>query len=183
MPPAACAPSQLLADVAGLRRFVLSIARRYQVSARLRGVSDEDLVNTGFVGLCKAARRYDAGRASFRTWGSYWIRAEIREHLQQTKPLSTWPAAEGGVPVDVKAPPSPELGQRLEVEALLGVLTARERRAVELRYGLVDGQERTLAEVGVAFGQSGEAARLVLVLALGKMQKARKRLPSLLLER
>lgn len=76
MSPTAQAPSPLLADVPGLRRFVLSIVRRYYVSARIRGVTDEDLVNTAFLGLCKAARRYNASRAAITTWGQYFIRSE-----------------------------------------------------------------------------------------------------------
>jgi RNA polymerase primary sigma factor len=39
-----------------------------------------------------------------------------------------------------------------ELHALLGRLPARERRVLALRFGLEDGAEQTLAQVGVAFG-------------------------------
>lgn len=38
-----------------------------------------------------------------------------------------------------------------QLDEVLGALTDRERRVLDLRYGLTDGQERTLEEVGQEF--------------------------------
>lgn len=38
---------------------------------------------------------------------------------------------------------------------LLEFLTPRERRVLQLRYGLIDGQERTVQQVGQRFGVPG----------------------------
>src|SRR2546421_378553 len=41
---------------------------------------------------------------------------------------------------------------RTEVEDILDTLTPRERRVLQLRFGLIDGHQRTLEEVGKMFG-------------------------------
>ncbi len=61
------------------------------------------------------------------------------------------------------------LVQELE-RALDERLTERERRILELRYGLNDYQPRTLDEVGVEFGISRERVRQIQKEALAKLQ-------------
>jgi len=58
-----------------------------------------------------------------------------------------------------------ELGQALNER-----LTDREKRILELRYGLNDYQPRTLDEVGVEFGISRERVRQIQKEALAKLQ-------------
>src|SRR6266511_1474694 len=48
-----------------------------------------------------------------------------------------------------------------EIVAVLQTLSARERRVVELRFGLADGQARTLEEVGREFGITRERIRQI----------------------
>src|SRR6266536_3545793 len=48
-----------------------------------------------------------------------------------------------------------------EIAAVLRTLSARERRIVELRFGLTDGQPRTLQEVGRKFGITRERIRQI----------------------
>ncbi|HDJ29573.1 RNA polymerase sigma factor RpoD [Candidatus Acetothermia bacterium] len=69
------------------------------------------------------------------------------------------------------------LVQELE-KALDERLTERERRILELRYGLNDYQPRTLDEVGLEFGISRERVRQIQKEALAKLQDSdlRKRL-------
>lgn len=58
---------------------------------------------------------------------------------------------------------------------LLDVLSAREKRIVEMRYGL-DGQEaRTLEQVGVEFGCTRERVRQIQDIALRKLRRAWQR--------
>jgi RNA polymerase primary sigma factor len=47
----------------------------------------------------------------------------------------------------------------VEVEDILDTLTPRERRVIQLRFGLVDGHPRTLDEVGRRFGVTRERIR------------------------
>ena len=58
----------------------------------------------------------------------------------------------------------------IEVENILDSLTARERRVLQLRFGLVDGHQRTLEEVGKRFGVTRERIRQVEVKALRKLR-------------
>jgi RNA polymerase primary sigma factor len=59
---------------------------------------------------------------------------------------------------------------RLEVEDILDTLTARERRVLQLRFGLLDARERTLEEVGRRFGLTRERIRQIEAKALRKLR-------------
>src|SRR5688572_24643715 len=61
--------------------------------------------------------------------------------------------------------------RRMAVEAALRLLNPRERDVVALRYGMQDGQERSLAEVGRVLGVSRERARQVEAAALAKLRR------------
>ncbi len=61
--------------------------------------------------------------------------------------------------------------RRHALEAALALLNPREREVVSLRYGVADGQERSLAEVGRALGVSRERARQVEAAALAKLRR------------
>jgi RNA polymerase primary sigma factor len=74
----------------------------------------------------------------------------------------------------VHAAPEDEAEQderRSTVEAALQHLNPRERDVVALRYGMDDGQERSLAEVGRVLGVSRERARQVEAAALAKLRR------------
>ncbi|WP_422070658.1 sigma-70 family RNA polymerase sigma factor [Streptomyces hoynatensis] len=59
---------------------------------------------------------------------------------------------------------------REQLEAVLSTLGDRERRVVELRYGLVDGRPRTLEEIGRLFGVTRERIRQIEHKTLGKLR-------------
>ena len=61
--------------------------------------------------------------------------------------------------------------RRHAVDAALRLLNPRERDVVALRYGMQDGQERSLAEVGRVLGVSRERARQVEAAALAKLRR------------
>ena len=56
-----------------------------------------------------------------------------------------------------------------ELRDVVRDLPARERRAVVLRFGLEDGKERTLAEVGEVLGVTRERARQIVDVALARL--------------
>ena len=56
------------------------------------------------------------------------------------------------------------------VEEVLGTLTPRERRVLQLRFGLEDGRSRTLEEVGKEFGVTRERIRQIEAKALRKLR-------------
>ncbi|MDR0360487.1 MAG: RNA polymerase sigma factor RpoD [bacterium] len=57
-----------------------------------------------------------------------------------------------------------------EVEEVLEALTPRERRVIQLRFGLLDERPRTLEEVGRRFGVTRERARQLEGRAMRKLQ-------------
>ena len=59
---------------------------------------------------------------------------------------------------------------RLEVEHVLDTLTPRERRVLQLRFGLIGGHQRTLEEVGKRFGVTRERIRQIELKALRKLR-------------
>jgi RNA polymerase primary sigma factor len=59
---------------------------------------------------------------------------------------------------------------RAEVEDILDTLTPRERRVVQLRFGLIDGHQRTLEDVGRRFGVTRERIRQIEAKALRKLR-------------
>jgi RNA polymerase primary sigma factor len=60
---------------------------------------------------------------------------------------------------------------QFEVEEVLDTLTPRERRVIQLRFGLNDGHQRTLEEVGKRFGLTRERIRQIEVRALHKLRQ------------
>lgn len=68
--------------VRGNMGMVVQIALRYMGV----GLSLDDLVQEGLVGLVKAIRRYDANRAQLNTYAPYWIYAEIKQALHRESP-------------------------------------------------------------------------------------------------
>jgi RNA polymerase primary sigma factor len=65
---------------------------------------------------------------------------------------------------------------------VLALLTSRERKIMELRFGLKDGRLRTLEEVGNGFGLTRERIRQIEAKTLAKLQAYRQAqcLPDLL---
>jgi RNA polymerase primary sigma factor len=57
-----------------------------------------------------------------------------------------------------------------QVEAVLDSLTGRERRVLQLRFGLEDGRARTLEEIGKEFNVSRERIRQIEEKALHKLR-------------
>ncbi|HYF65491.1 MAG TPA: RNA polymerase sigma factor RpoD, partial [Herpetosiphonaceae bacterium] len=59
---------------------------------------------------------------------------------------------------------------REQIEEVLQKLPERERKIIQLRYGLKDGRYRTLEEVGLEFGITRERIRQIEAVALRKLR-------------
>ena len=66
-----------------------------------------------------------------------------------------------------------EIMQKEELNAVLGTLTHRERKVIELRFGLKGEHPRTLEEVGQKFGVTRERIRQIEAKTLAKLKAYR----------
>ncbi len=63
--------------------------------------------------------------------------------------------------------------QSTDIEAALGILNVRERRILRMHYGLDDGIERTLEDIGTREGVTRERVRQIEAAALAKLRQSR----------
>src|SRR5450830_1765632 len=76
---------------------------------------------------------------------------------------------EATIPVEAVS----EIMQKEELNLVLGTLTHRERKVIELRFGLKGEHPRTLEEVGQKFGVTRERIRQIEAKALAKLKAYR----------
>ncbi|UCH98000.1 MAG: RNA polymerase sigma factor RpoD, partial [Candidatus Aminicenantes bacterium] len=85
---------------------------------------------------------------------------------------------------DVKTASPPEMVSKMNLREQLGhvlsTLTDREAKVIEMRFGLRDGNEHTLEEVGQEFQVTRERIRQIEAKALRKLKKKAKKLVSFL---
>ncbi|MCP5105042.1 MAG: RNA polymerase sigma factor RpoD, partial [bacterium] len=85
---------------------------------------------------------------------------------------------------DVKTASPPEMVSKMNLREQLGsvlsTLTEREAKVIEMRFGLRDGNEHTLEEVGQEFQVTRERIRQIEAKALRKLKKKAKKLISFL---
>lgn len=104
-----------------------------------------------------------------------WMLRTSRQPVHLERPVGDESDAElGDFIEDSDAPPPAEsVAQNMlteEIGEILDQLTPREARILRLRYGLQDGESRTLKEVGEMFGLSRERIRQLEKEALRKLR-------------
>lgn len=150
-------------------RLVVYIARKFENT----GVGIEDLVSIGSIGLIKAVNTFDpTKRIKLATYASRCIENEILMHLRRNsrtrseisfeEPLNVdWDGNELllsdvlGTEGDIIYKNLEEEVDRKLLRLALQKLSGRERRIMELRFGLAgDGREKTQKEVADLLGIS-----------------------------
>ena len=149
-------------------RLVVYLAKKYENS----GVPQEDMISIGTIGLIKAVNTFTPERSiKLATYASRCIGNEILMYLRKTsnrrqeasldEPLNVDGDGNELLLSDVLSSEENQVGQRLEQDAeraslrrSVGQLSPRERQIMELRFGLLDGVERTQKEVADAIGIS-----------------------------
>jgi RNA polymerase primary sigma factor len=104
-----------------------------------------------------------------------WMLRTSRQPVHLERPVGDESDAElGDFIEDNEAPPPAEMVAQTmlteEIGVILDQLTPREARILRLRYGLQDGESRTLKEVGEMFGLSRERIRQLEKEALRKLR-------------
>ena len=149
-------------------RLVVYLAKKYEGS----GVPSEDMVSIGTIGLIKAVNTFTPERSiKLATYASRCIGNEILMYLRKSsnrrqeasidEPLNIDGDGNELLLSDVLCSEADQVGQRLEQDAeraslrrSVEQLSPRERQIMELRFGLLDGVERTQKEVADAIGIS-----------------------------
>lgn len=149
-------------------RLVVYIARKFDNT----GIWVEDLVSIGTIGLIKAVKTFDPSKKiKLATYASKCIENEILMYLRRSsrirsevsfdEPLNKdWEGNElllsdvMGTDNDIIYRSLEEEVDRILLRKAMAKLTGREKRIMELRFGLKDGKERTQKEVADLLGIS-----------------------------
>lgn len=149
-------------------RLVVYIARKFENT----GVGIEDLVSIGTIGLIKAVNTFDPSKKiKLATYASRCIENEILMHLRRNnktrsevsfdEPLNIdWDGNELllsdvlGTENDVIYKSIEEEVEKKLLSTAMTKLNAREKKIMELRFGLIDGTEKTQKEVADFLGIS-----------------------------
>ncbi len=149
-------------------RLVVYVARKFENT----GIHIEDLISIGSIGLIKAINTFDTGKnIKLATYASRCIENEIlmflrKNHNTKTEisidePLNTdWDGNELLLS-DILGTDQDEISKHIEDEAdrdllysAISRLAPREKRIMELRFGLYAGNEKTQKEVADLLGIS-----------------------------
>ncbi len=149
-------------------RLVVYVARKFENT----GINIEDLISIGSIGLIKAINTFDpAKNIKLATYASRCIENEILMYLRKNhnlrsevsidEPLNTdWDGNELLLS-DVLGTDRDEISRRIEDEVdrellhtALDRLSAREKKIMELRFGLHTSKEKTQKEVADLLGIS-----------------------------
>ena len=149
-------------------RLVAYIARKFENT----GVGMEDLVSIGAIGLIKGVNTFDATkRIKLATYASRCIENEILMHLRKTSKLRLEISIDEPLNIDwdgnelllsdILGTDSDDISKRLEDEVdkqlllkALMRLNDREKRIMELRFGLFGNKEYTQKQVADMLGIS-----------------------------
>ena len=149
-------------------RLVAYIAKRFENT----GASIEELISIGTVGLMKAVSTFNKSKSiKLATYASRCIENEIlmflrksssqRREISIDEPLSVdWDGNELllsdilGSDADVVSKEMEEDEERRLLREAVNELSTRERVIIEMRFGLLDGEEMTQKEVADALGIS-----------------------------
>ena len=149
-------------------RLVVYIAKKFEST----GICVDDLVSIGTIGLIKAVNTFSPEKnIKLATYASRCIENEILMFLRKSsqhrndisidEPLNIDGDGNELLLSDVLSSEENQVGQRLEQDAeraslrrSVEQLSPRERQIMELRFGLVDGVERTQKEAADALGIS-----------------------------
>ena len=174
-------------------RFVVVIARQYQG----QGLSMEDLVSEGNLGLMKAARKFDATRGlRFVNYAVVFIRQQIEKAVRKESDEQRVESTRDGQTRSVDAPlgskanvsllsvlvnaDSPQADQRVynanledAIERSLQTLNERETTVINAFFGI--GEERqTMVEIAERMSLKRERVRQIRDRAVRRLKKNMK---------
>lgn len=164
-------------------KFVVNYAKRYRKS----GVPFSDLISEGNVGLMKAARKFDASKGvKFITYAVWWVRNSIIDCIEQynggvDEVNGLDYVLEGnadeccdydgtGINETFEEELSDVQSRAASLDELMKTLKKREKMIISLYFGLLDGREKTLDEIGEEMNLTKERVRKIKDKAMVKLK-------------
>lgn len=165
-------------------KFVVSYAKQYRKS----GVPFSDLLSEGNLGLIKAAQRFDETKGvKFISYAVWWIRMSIQEcinrYLGNDEEIncdnsytfdncnnSDYETSSQIINNEFEEEFSDLQSREVTVSELMKTLKDREIKILSLYFGLYDGKEMTLDEIGQEMSLTKERVRQIKDKALVKLK-------------
>lgn len=146
--------------------WAMNMGRKYAALGRLKEVPCEDLQQEACYGLCKAAQRFVAGQADFKTYAFLWCKKYILLALNDRPFMDK-------EDVEASASGLPEELYRAEidkqVQQLLALLTDRERTIVCAVFG-VGCQELSFGQIAEKMGLTSRRVHTLYEKAMTRME-------------
>lgn len=164
-------------------RLVAHVAKKFDSC----GIDHDDLISIGTVGLIKAVETYQPTKGTkFATYAARCIQNEILMQIRTLKKTRKDVSLYSPIGMDKEGneitigdllksdtdDTEEQVSQRMEIKSmlkLLDVLDERERKVIEMRFGLTDGNEWTQNEVADQLGISRSYVSRLEKRALLKM--------------
>lgn len=139
-------------------RFVISVAKQYQN----QGLSLQDLINEGNLGLIKAAQKFDETRGfKFISYAVWWIRQSILQALAENSRSIRLPMNQIGIINKInktsskfeqeneRTPSTEELSKELSIpeDKISELLKASNKKAVSIDTPFAVGEDNSLIDV------------------------------------
>lgn len=167
-------------------RLVAHIVKKFDNT----GEDTDDLISIGTIGLIKAINTFDASKKTrLATYAARCVENEILMHLRSSKrtrgeimlqdPIGSDKEGNEITLMDILAADGDEVVDQVELSVeqeklyrKLGNLTSREKKVLELRYGLLDGIRKTQREISRKLGISRSYVSRIEKRAISKLHQA-----------
>ena len=166
--------------------YVITLARQYSNEL----LSTNDLISEGSIGLIKAAEKFDPSRGKpFVTFAAPYIRHSIEEAIRKVTGETPVLSTDENLPVgsnnnytllnvleDKDAPKADLVMEQASLSddlvRAIDVLNEREKAVVQGFFG-IEGERKTMAEIGKELGLKRERVRQIRNQAVKKLKKTK----------